>query len=457
MKVKIRTESFDPTCPTNEEIEIMENMLYSDIPLDKRSEYSKNERKWLSNHKTHDKMSGCFPSSNLMMPVGINSNTAFGINVEQEVLLKVIEGEKNLFFKAWKANILRSTNKDQFDYRIKKFMVGDPNFEEITKRIETDEEIKKFGEGLGGAAAQSLPEEGGIGAEGLEPGAEGPRFQPREDSPIQTISIDDVEKPSIIKGDKIYILYYNNYNTKGSWKPSKITCKTEFTPSISICEKYILVAYYVNDATVIVKLFDMQFKKKTEWFCNMRGPLKTAVNSFGWMVVSDGIMAYQKRDGFTYQHIIQNQIITSIHIAESDNYLFLGTYNGQIYDINLKEIRSYSKTLDCTPVLSITTSGDKILAQTISNIITSDSKVFNDVRPLTSTVKGTFVIFLSKYGKVKICSRIHDKELIEYKPPENVQIYINHMLPWYSNGIFFDGKKLAILYPNGMVVSKILE
>jgi len=197
MKVKIRTESFDPTCPTNEEIEIMENMLYSDIPLDKRSEYSKNERKWLSNHKTHDKMSGCFPSSNVMMPVGINSNTAFGINVEQEVLLKVIEGEKNLFFKAWKANILRSTNKDQFDYRIKKFMVGDPNFEEITKRIETDEEIKKFGEGLGGAAAQSLPEEGGIGAEGLEPGASGPRFQPREDSPIQTISIDDVEKPSV--------------------------------------------------------------------------------------------------------------------------------------------------------------------------------------------------------------------------------------------------------------------
>ena len=132
----------------------------------------------------------------------------------------------------------------------------------------------------------------------------------------------------------------------------------------------------------------------------------------------------------------------------------MGTYNGQIYDVNPARIRSYSKTLDIVPILSISTSGNNILGLTITTIITSDAKQFNAVRPLTMKVKGTFVIFLTKYGRIKIGSRIHDNQFIEYKAPEGKTVDVNKVNPWYDNGIYFDGKKLAVLYPDGTIVKK---
>ena len=80
--------------------------------------------------------------------------------------------------------------------------------------------------------------------------------------------------------------------------------------------------------------------------------------------------------------------------------------------------------------------------------------MFNMVRPLTSIIKGTFVISLTKYGRVKIFSKIHENVVVEYKPPADKTIFVDHVLPWYSNGIFFNGETLAVLYPDGTVVKK---
>lgn len=439
MKVKIRTESFDPECPTADEIEAMEDHLYADIPKEERSQYSKYEKKWLENHPTIDKISAAFPDSNQFVPVGINSNTAFAINAKEGYVATLIQSEKLQFHKAWKANLLRSRSKQQYEYRLKKFIVGDPNLKEVVEKIYRDTDLIDF--------KNSLPND--LSEEEIEL-----KYEERQDSGVQTISYTDPVKPNIEESGDFYNLYYNNYNTKGIWKSSKITCKSKHVPAVSICERFILFAYYLTDSIVIVKLFDMEYKQKFEWCCEKEGPLKCAVNSNGWMLISDGITVHQKRDGITYQYMIENQVVTSIHIAEEDNFVFMGTYNGQIYDVNPARIRSYSKTLDIVPILSISTSGNNILGLTITTIITSDAKQFNAVRPLTMKVKGTFVIFLTKYGRIKIGSRIHDNQFIEYKAPEGKTVDVNKVNPWYDNGIYFDGKKLAVLYPDGTIVKK---
>lgn len=434
MKVKIRTESFDPDFYTQDELIAMEDELYSDIPKNIRSLYSQYEKKWLSKKPFVESSSSSFPTHETIIPVGINSKMAFGMNVDPNYIFKMIESEQIQFHKAWKSSLLRSKSREQYEYRLKKFIVGDPNLKVALEKIYKDEELLTF--------RNSLPTEKDLG------------YEHRQDSEVQTISVEEPEKSESIY-DTVYFLYYTCF-TKG-WKTSKICVKSEQTPSIFISEKFILISFYVNQTTVCSKVFDMDFKFKTEWYCTKQGPLRCAINDHGWMIVSDGITVHQKRDDIIYQHTIEGQIITSIHISEYDDFVFLGTYNGQIYDINPFTIRSYSKTLDCTPILSIDTSGSRIIGQTITSIITSDSKLFNATRPLTSMVKGTFVIFLTKYGTVKICSRIHDNTVLEFKCPKGKSTNIDKVIPWYDRGIFFDGKTLAVLYPEGTVLRRELK
>lgn len=432
-KVKIRTDSFDPECVTNDEIKEMEDALYFDIPKELRSKYSENEKGWAKKDLNVNSFTSSSFSNGPVIPIGINSEMAFVVKTTLGYIASMISSEKLQFFKAWKSSLMRSKSREQYDARLKKFTIGDPNLKGVLEQIYRDEDILKY--------RDSLPVE-----------REEEEFEKREDSAVETISLENEENQEEEVGEgefESYFLYYNCYNTKKVWKASKIMCNSTVPPAFAICDKYILMSFYKTEHIVYSKLYDMNFKLQSEWKCFKNGPLRCTVNNNGTMAVSDGVYIHQKIGNIIYRHTINNQIITSISLG-SDDYLFIGTYNGQIYDINPFKIRSYSKSLDCVPILTVSPG----IGQTITSILTAESKVFNAIRPVTSIVKGTFVIFLTKYGVVIIRSKIHDYIHIEFKPPKDKKVDIDTILPWYDNGIFFNGEKLAVLYPDGSVIVK---
>ena len=111
-------------------------------------------------------------------------------------------------------------------------------------------------------------------------------------------------------------------------------------------------------------------------------------------------------------------------------------------------IRSYHKTRDCNAILSISSTRGVTVA---INGVSYEQVYFNIRRPISTFIRGTFIISLSKHGYLRIGSTVHSKVDIFFKPPKELRVNIEHVTPWYDDGVWFDGNLLAALYPDGSV------
>jgi hypothetical protein len=295
----------------------------------------------------------------------------------------------------------------------------------------------------------------------------------REDSEIVSEVIEDSVEDATFPNQSnpsIHAIYYQRYaGGKASWKCSNHVFSSIAPPAASICETYLVYAFYASEVSIVVSLCKFDQKKPLlTWSIRVTGPiapLTCAVNEKGWMAVSNGVSVYQKCLGspLIYRHSITRQIVSSVHIDDF-GFLLLGTTNGQIYDISPFKLRSYTKDRECLAIVNISSSGgSKVCAQTINGLfMPGPTENFNDkqliiMRPLTSIIRGPLVFFLTKYGVLKIRSTIHDNVNIDLPILKGMSANINHLTPWYNRGIYFDGKTCAVLYPNGSVLVRVIK
>ncbi len=453
---KLRLTSFDPEYFTKDEAMEMEKALYEDIPAPIRHAYSEQEKIWTKKDAVFTEYhTSQFPDPFGMIPVGINSEIAVGLSNMSSKKANMAHTELQLFVASWNATLRRSRFRLQFEELMKR-LIQTANVDENLKPgidfIVRDEKLLAFRDALPEVAKD--PEIVGLSQDLAE----------REDSVVTTVSVKEPEKPEESGGSDVFVFYTNRYNTQRVWKDA-FTFKSSSLPGYALCEKYLMYAYYVEpigpkatlgSTLVCVKLYQFPKKVITEWYCRLENVLNCAVNDNGVMAVTDGKFIYQKslENPIIYRYNVENQLITSIHMDMS-NHLMIGTLNGQIYDVNPFKIRSYSKMRDCTPVLTIY-GGKKMVATNIGGLLCGE-KYFAASRPLTAHISGTLVIFLSKYGVLRIRSLVHEQICVDFAPPKNVQTTMDCITPWYDAGIYFDAKKLAVLYPNGVVVVKILQ
>jgi len=471
MKFNLATTSYNPEFPLESDIRQVEDVLYADIPPEIRSKFVEDEKFWtLRRVDKEDKpqsvplekeyVTVAFPSTS-MAPVGINSHLAVGISnmaISKQHKIAIELEQYHLF---WKFQLKRCRFKAQFEEKKKQLMANtDQNLKLVVEMILRDEDLIKHRDSL----PDVLIDEGGLNDDYTE----------REDSKLETgCTIYQVPPTSPISPEgsgEIYSFYYLRYNTlKHGWKCSSHVFASPALPGYAICELFLLYAFYREGGSICVRL--CRFDRKVpvgEWEIQTLGDAKSldfpllqcSVNNSGWMAVSNGTTVYQKffDSPVIYSHKIQNQVVSSIHLDEY-GYLFVGTTNGQIYDIGPNSIRTYTKDRDLLAILNISTSGGKkVSGQTISSILVQEpQKSFNIVRPITSIIRGTLVIFLTKYGSVRMRSLIHDAVGGDFPPLEGMTANIDTVMPWYDRGIYFDGIKLATLYPNGQVVVRIIK
>jgi hypothetical protein len=463
MEFALHTESFDLKFPLLREVEQMQEFLYTDIPIEIRAQYCEYEKIWTTQRElavdtetapphliplTEEYVTTKFPLSSLV-PVGINSHIAIGLSNMTEWRASLIAKELEQYHIFWNAYLRRCRYKVQFNDKQRQLMANpDVNLRRVVEMIMRDEELIKFRDNL----PEVLDDEEGLDDTIVE----------RENSAVESVAITEAE--ASFSGEsgsdtKVYAFYYQRYmNKRKEWKVSNHVFASIAPPAYSVCELFLLYAFYESATSCVVRLCGFDQKKPVcEWRATMMHPseLHASVNNIGWMAVSDGTTVYQKHleNPIIYRHTIEHQTISTIHLDEY-GYLFIGTHNGQIYDISPFKIRSYTMDREQLSILNISTSGGKrMCAQTINGInIPSNQKQLIIMRPVTSIIRGPLVLFLTKYGTLKIRSTVHNHTNIDLPILKGMAMDIDALTPWYDRGIFFNGKMCSVLYPDGSVL-----
>ena len=473
MQFALHTESFDANFPLEHEVKYMQEFIYNDIPREKRDKYCELEKIWTTRREIADGgdsetqpqhliplereyVTSTFPDSYL--PIGINSELAVGLSNMEEAKKHLIAAELEQYHLFWKSYLRRCRFKAQYNDKMKQLMLNpDTNLRRITEMILRDEELIKFRDSL----PDVLIDEGGLNNDMKE----------REDSEIVSEALPEATLTSNIDGNaSVYGFYYQRYKKRSAaWKCSNHVFSSIAPPTASMCETYLMYAFYVAETVCIVRLCKFDQKRPIcEWSFETTvplAPLTCAVNLLGWMAVSNGVSVYQKclDRPIIYRHSITRQIVSAVHI---DDYGFLqmGTTNGQIYDVSPFKLRSYTKDRELLAIVNISTSGGrKMCVQSVNGLfVPAPTENFNDkqliiMRPLTSIISGPLVFFLTKYGTLKIRSTIHDDINIDLPILKGMTANIDHLPPWYNRGIYFNGKMLAALYPNGSVLVRVVK
>jgi hypothetical protein len=437
--VKFRTESFDPEFRLAEEVAIMENTLYGDVPLSERKAYSDLERKWIANApKVEDYVTKAFLEPERMMPVGMTDTVAVSILVSNGERMHMVHAEQQEFVRSWIAILQRCRYLIQFKEKMKELLrnAADDTLKPAVAIILRNERLLAFRDSL----PKDPPDDGkeGLNAE----------LEPRADSPVCStrIVLERQAPENQVQAGESFQIYVNYYRDTKRWKKTAISgkCASSTNPGYAVAGKHLLLAYYCTDATVVIQVYNVNTHRLTyERYAPFAGPLRCTINEQGWFAVSDGRAVVATNLSEAYRHEIEDQIVTSIRITPSGS-LYLGTYNGQVYEVSPVSILSYNKLRDCGAVVSVSNRGTAV---TVNSIVHSQIH-YNLRRPLTVFTKGTFVISLNKQGLIRIGSTVHSGVDIRFT---QTTAKVTSVIPWYDDGIWFDGSTLAVLHPEGSV------
>lgn len=477
MDFSLHTDSYDEKFPLEHEVKQMQQFLYADIPASEREQYCELEKIWTTRRElapVDDEDTAAAAAAapahliplkkeyvttgytDTHLPIGINSRIAVSLSNMEEAKKHLMSAELEQYHIFWKSYLRRCRFRVQYNEKLKMLTANpDANLRRVTEMILRDEDLIKYRDSL----PEVILDEGGLNNDYAE----------REDGAITSETyIPEATAAVEATTGPIYAFYYQRYRAPKNreWKCSSHVFSSIAPPTGSICEDYLIYAFYSSDTVITVRLCKIEQKKPVEeWtvvtvHSDTARILHCAVNCSGWMAVSNGTFVFQKCLGrpIIYKHTIQGQIVSTIHIDDS-GFLQIGTTNGQIYDVSPFKLRSYTKDRELLAIVNISTSGGrKICAQTINGIFSSklseslEGKQLIIMRPLTSIIKGALIFFLTKYGTLKIRSIIHDGVDINLPVLKGMHANIDHLTPWYNRGIYFDGKTCAVLYPNGAVL-----
>lgn len=420
--------------------------FHGDIPLDKRTLFTKNEQAWAlqSDLKEDYITEPPLKSPDKWIPIGVSDTLAMGFGTslapahrQRSMLL-----EQDQFAKVWINTLLRTRYRRQYEEIHKRFMKmlqKDPSLKMAAEMVLRCEPLLKFRDELPAERSEDMPQ-------GLDNA-----IAARKDGTYKCCDFQGPPQrpPAVKNAQKVALYVLRNYRNKSSeWKVAMVfRCHHDTLPAAHLTGRgHLYVAYYVTDHCVKVVHFDEHQKEVDTWYTEetgMNGPLVCDVD-----VVTDGRIVYEKCGR---KHWIEDDmIITSVNRGEVD--LYVGTFAGHVYNVTQ---RTFVKTRDPLAVLNVSTSGaDKYIIQTV-NDVTFDERLLNTGRPLTSAVKGTMVVTLSKYGVISLCFMGANSF---YPPPEGVTCEVNDILRHYKDGIWIsdDASEIVVMYPDGRICVKKL-
>lgn len=420
--------------------------FHGDLKVGVRARFTQNEQGWATQADLERDFvtDPPFKSAEKWIPIGVSEHFAMGFGTSlapaHRQRAKLVEQDQ--FAKVWINTLLRCHFRPQYDAIHKRFLEvlkKDPSLKMAAEIVFRCEFLNKFRDELPEERKEDAP----IGLNNA--------IAARADGIYQTGTFDGITGPSELEPlenpQKVGLYVFRYRDQTNPWKLAmKFHCQNDTLPTAHLAANgHLYVAYYVSDECVKMIHFDETQKEVESWYTpktGLKGPLTCDVD-----VVTDGHAVYEKNG--TKHWFEDRQIITSVRRAESN--LYIGTFSGHVYNVTDK---TFVKTRDPLAVLNIGTSGPKYIMQTI-NDVTFDERLLNVGRVLCSAVKGTIVISLTKYGVIQMSFMGANSF---YPAPEGVTCELDHLLPYYKDGIWIseDASAFAVMYPDGRVVFKQL-
>ena len=271
-------------------------------------------------------------------------------------------------------------------------------------------------------------------------------------------------------------VHFCSYKTE-KWVRSNVVVRSTSIPGVSVCDKYLFLAYHIQGGTVRCEVYRASdFELVFDWFAHFDdviGGLRCTIGDHGWMAVSNGKQIFHAiiQGERAYEYRIKERLVSSIHLANEGELLLCGTYDGQIYHIQAgeQEMVRPNYTLSALPVFGLVANSHTIFAHGIYDTAAfhgGDSLTKLDkhdhsnlARPISLAIsKGTLTVVLDKYGYTKLRSLLYPEECkLDLRPPQGVKCHLEWITMWFENGVYFDGHRLVSFLPEGTIVIRTLK